>query len=267
MKIGFFGAGNMGSPILAMCAQKGIFASEDIYVYDADFSKAQALASRTGTKALATEDEITDICGVIMLCVKPQVFPELLPRIAKAVREHGIFTISIAAGKTTAYTEGFLGEGAPVGRIFPNLNANVGQACSAYCAGRYATAQQKELTGRIAASFGDAYDYPEELFPVFGVLGGCAPAYSFMFISALADAAKANGMDEKTALSAAIQTVLGSAMYMKESCIAPSELIDRVCSKGGTTIEGVNSLRESGLDEVVKKAFGASLARDKFLAG
>ena len=265
-KIGFLGAGNMGVPILRAVIDKGVFAAGDVLVFDPDTQKSAAAAELAGCVVAASEKELCLAVDVLVLCVKPQVFPQLLPEIAGYVKERNVFVVSIAAGKTTSAISELLGGGAAVGRIFPNLNARVGQAVSAYCVNEAASAEQKTLTGDIAASFGDAVDYPEDLFSVFGVLGGCAPAYTFMFIKALADAAQKAGMDEETALKVASQTVLGSAKNLQTCGETAETMIDRVCSKGGTTIEGVNSLSADGLSGIVEKAFNASLARDRELS-
>ncbi|MBR5428759.1 MAG: pyrroline-5-carboxylate reductase, partial [Clostridia bacterium] len=102
---------------------------------------------------------------------------------------------------------------------------------------------------------------------IFGVLGGCAPAYTFMYIEALAKAAQAAGFDPAQALEVAAKMTEGSAKLLASSDDAPETLVKNVCSPGGTTIEGVNSLRKDDLASIVKKAFDASLKRDGELAG
>ncbi|MCR5041220.1 MAG: pyrroline-5-carboxylate reductase [Clostridia bacterium] len=265
-KAGFLGAGNMGAPILTACVERDIFAPGSVFVFDPDKSKTEPLRDTFGINVCSSAEELAESCGVLVLCVKPQAFGSALPPLADIVRRNGTFVISIAAGKTTGTVSGLLG-GVPVGRLFPNLNAKIGEAATAYCVGHGADEHQKDLTAAIAGALGLAVDYPEELFPVFGVLGGCAPAYTFMFIDSLAKAAEKAGMDPETALSVACRTVSGSAMLLASSGEAPETLIGRVCSKGGTTIEGVRSLEADGLGAVVEKAFNASLARDKALSG
>ena len=102
----------------------------------------------------------------------------------------------------------------------------------------------------------------EKNFPIFSVIGGCSPAYTYMYIDSLARAGVKNGLPKKMALEIAAQAVLGSAKTILESEEHPWELIDRVCSPGGTTIEGVASLQNDGFEATVIKAVEESYKKD-----
>lgn len=103
----------------------------------------------------------------------------------------------------------------------------------------------------------------ESYFPLFCSIAGCAPAYAYMFIDSLARSAVKNGMNKSVALEIAAQTVLGSAKKILESDEHPWELIDKVCSPGGTTIEGIVSLQKDGFESAVCNAVDAALQKDK----
>ncbi len=265
MTIGFIGCGNMAQPIIRSIITKKLFTKDQVFVFDTDQLKLIDFCNETGVNKMESEFAIADFCNCVFLCIKPQGFPTLLQSIAPNLKKNNPFIISIAAGKKIEFIEQYLDKSARIGRVFPNLNASVGQACSAYCTNYNCTDEENNLLGAICSCFGSSLQYPEEMFPQFGVLGGCSPAYTFMYINSLACAAESNGMDRKTALDTAIQAVLGSAMYLKESGISPKILIDRVCSKGGTTIEGINKLSET-LPTLVKEAYNASLSRDRELS-
>ena len=263
--IGFIGCGNMAKPIIRNVAEKNVFDKNNIYVYDIDRAKLVDFCKKIEINAAEDEKQIAANCDVVVLCTKPQVFPSLLPAIAESMKKNNPLVVSIAAGKTTESISALLGYDARVARIFPNLNAEVGEAISAYTGNSLVNEEEIAVVGRICSSYGEAKHLPEELFSVFGVLGGCVPAYAFMFIGALAKAGAANGLDAETAREVAVQTVLGSAKLLKECGGEIDEWVNKVCSPGGTTIQGVTSLRESDLDSVVKTAFEKSLARDKEL--
>lgn len=265
--IGFIGCGNMAKPIIRNVAEKNVFYKNDIYVYDIDREKLVEFCKKTEVNAAECEKDIALNCDVVVLCTKPQVFPTLLPVISDDLAVNKPLVVSIAAGKTTEYISSFLSYDAPVARIFPNLNAEVGAAVSAYTGNSFVTEEQLDVVGRICASYGEAEYLDESLFSVFGVLGGCVPAYSFMFIGALAKAGEKNGLDGETARKVAIQAVLGSAELLKKCGGDIDEWVSKVCSPGGTTIQGVTSLKESGLDDIVGEAFGRSFRRDKELSG
>ena len=263
--IGFIGCGNMAKPIIRNVKEKNVFDKQNIYVYDINKEMLSDFCKKTEINAAESEKAICRECDVVVLCTKPQVFAALLPEIAEDMKQNNPLVVSIAAGKDTESIASLLGYNARVARIFPNLNAEVGEAASAYTGNSLVSETELALVGRICSSYGEARHLPEELFPVFGVLGGCVPAYAFMFIGALAKAAEANGLDSETARDVAVQAVLGSARLLKECGGDTDEWISKVCSPGGTTIQGINSLREDCLEKVVSKAFGKSLARDKEL--
>lgn len=265
--IGFIGCGNMAQPIIRNVAEKNVFNKKDIYVYDIDREKLSSFCKKTEINVAQNEKQIASECDVVVLCTKPQVFPDLLPMIATELAKNKPLVISIAAGKTTDYIASFLDYDSPVARIFPNLNAQVSEAVSAYTGNEFVNEEQLAKVGEICSSFGEAKQMDESLFSVFGVLGGCVPAYAFMFIGALAKAGVADGLDEETARDVAVQAVLGSAKLLKECGGDIDEWVKKVCSPGGTTIQGINSLRESDIDYVVKTAFHKSYLRDLELSG
>lgn len=266
MTIGFIGCGNMAQPIIRSLIEKGLYAKNNVYVYDTDTEKMNTFCEANGTNATQNEDEIIRSCETVFLCIKPQGFVDLFAKTKTAFIDCNPFVVSIAAGKEIAFIENHLSPALRIGRVFPNLNASVCQSASAYCINTACTQTEKELLGNIVSCFGSALFYPETLFSQFGVLGGCTPAYTFMYIDSLAKAAEKNGVSKEVARSTAIQSVLGSALYMQQSGIDPEILINRVCSKGGTTIEGVTSLRNADLQSIVCTAYEASLRRDKELS-
>ena len=175
MKIGCIGCGNMAKPILNGIASSAIAAPEDIYVTDVNRDALKTFCEACGLR-VSTQEEILCACDTVILAVKPQILPELLPQTAEAVNRRDLLVISIAAGKTTDYIGSFYHESVAVARIFPNLNAKVGAAVSAYCGNQNVTASQLETVKTICESFGAAFYVPEAQINIFGVLGGCAPA-------------------------------------------------------------------------------------------
>lgn len=264
MKIGFIGCGNMAKPIIKGVANSGI-ADGGIYITDINRDMLCDFCKSAGVNESDTP-EITDVCDCIVLAVKPQVLPTVLPEIAEKVNSGNIFVISIAAGKTTEYISSYFNEKISVARIFPNLNAEVNSAVSAYCGNKNTSDNQLELVKKICESFGSAFPVSEEKINIFGVLGGCAPAYTFMYINSLAEAAAEAGFDYNEAYGIAAKMAEGSAKLLLNSDLTADKLVERVCSPGGTTIEGVNSLKNDDFEKTVKNAFNASLKRDKELA-
>ena len=265
MKIGFIGAGNMAGAIISGAVSSGNFKADEIMAYDVDFAKTDALAHKLSITAANDVKAMITASDIVLLAVKPNVFSTLLPAVTDELKKKNPLIISIAAGKTMEFIASFLNYDAAIIRVMPNINATVGEAMSAYCFNEKVSEEQKKAAEKLCASFGKVLCLTENYFPLFGVVSGCAPAYAYMFIDSLARAAVKNGMTKKDALQIAAQVVYGSAKQIMESDLHPWELIDRVCSPGGTTIEGVAALQADGFEATVTDAVDAALEKDKKL--
>ena len=265
MKTGFIGAGNMASAIIEGLVSSACLAPGDLAVYDLDPKKTEALRARFGLTVCASAQEIVETNDCVVLAVKPNALQSLLASVRDAVQEKQPLLLTIAAGKPLAFYRDCLGFDVRLVRVMPNINAVVGAAVSAYCGNEHATQDDLQFADRFCGSFGKALALPESLFPVFGVVGGCAPAFAYLFIDALARAAVQHGMPRAQALEVSAQTVLGSAKMILESGVHPQELIDRVCSPGGTTIEGIAALQKDGFEAAVADAVRAAVEKDSRL--
>ena len=114
-------------------------------------------------------------------------------------------------------------------------------------------------------TFGKVEIVPEKLLDVVGALSGSSPAFIFMLIEAMADAAVADGMPRAQAYKFAGQAVMGSAKLLLETGKHPGELKDMVCSPGGTTIEGVRTLEDKGYRSAMFEALKACVRRSREL--
>ncbi len=264
-KIGFLGCGNMASAIIGGAVGSGFLKGNEISVYDIDTDKVKSLNTAYGVKGCASAEALASECEYVVLAVKPQVFPTVLPQIADFLPQ-GTTVVSIGAGKTTEFIASFLKEQTAVVRIMPNINAKVGASMSAVCKNTFVNDGDFEFVKRLCTAFGDVIELDEGQFPIFGVIAGCSPAYAFMFIDAMASEAQKHGISKEDALKICEQAVLGSAkMMLADESNDPWALIKSVCSPGGTTIEGVNKLQEKNFAETVMSAVKASFDKDKKL--
>ncbi len=263
-KLGFIGCGNMATAIIGGAVSSDYLKGEDICVFDVDNSKAEFLNKEYGVNTSLTVEYIAENCEFIVLAVKPQVFPIVLPQIKDSIDNSVV--VSIGAGKTLEYIGSFLPCETPIIRVMPNINAKVGASMSAVCRNDFADENALEFVKGLCNSFGEVMELPESQFPLFGVIAGCSPAYSFMFIDSMAREAVKSGMKKDEALKICAQAVLGSAkMILEDKENNPWALINSVCSPGGTTIEGVAKLQEEKFDTAVMDAVKASLDKDKKL--
>lgn len=263
--LGFIGTGNMATAIIKGVVKSGMLKGEDIAVYDIAQNKAEALADEYDVKVFESENEIADKCDKVVLSVKPQIFPALLKKIDGELKKNNPLIISIAAGKTIEYISSCLSYDAKIVRVMPNINAKVGGAVSAYCGKENVSADELDFVRKLCESFGIAVNISENLFSAYSAIGGCSPAFAYMFIDALARAAVKNGMPKSVALEVAAGAVLGSAKMILESEEHPWQLVDQVCSPGGTTIEGVTSLQNDSFEAAVMNAVQAAIDKDKKL--
>ena len=261
MTYGFIGLGNMASAILRGMAKAGVFAENALVGYNPSAAKVQALQAEMPLRACASAREVAEAADVVVLAVKPQVLPEVAPVVTADK-----LVVSIAAGKPTAYYEGQLADGVPVVRVMPNIAARVGASASAVCGGKNAQEAHLELVRAMFRTVGAVYDLPEQHFPAFGALGGASGAFVFLYIDALASAGVKAGLPRALAQQIAEQTVLGSAQLSQQSAEHPIALMDQVCSPGGTTIEGVHTLKRLGFETAVQQAIDAIIEKDKRLA-
>ena len=265
MKIGFIGCGNMANAIIKGIVQNDSPEIEKLLAYDVYTPASEQLKNSYNALILSNEYEVAEKSDIVILAVKPNVIGSVLQKISKAVAQTQPLIISIAAGKTLEFLRTNLKAPARIVRVMPNINARVGEAISAYCCTESVTKKDKKNVEFLMSCVGKIMPLDENYFALFGVIGGCAPAYTYMFIDALARAAVKNGMKKSDALKIAAQTVYGSAKMIMESDEHPWQLIDSVCSPGGTTIEGVLSLQNDGFESAVHNAVQKALDKDKKL--
>lgn len=262
MKIGFIGLGNMASAMIGGILKKELYSAEDIIGSDKSEDSVQKVAKIFGIHTTTDNLEVAQAADVLILAVKPQFFPEVIAEIKGAVREETLI-ISIAPGKTMEWIMEHFGRELKLVRCMPNTPALVGEGCTGFCCYKLVSEEEQAQAAAILGSFGRAYQVPENLLDTVVGISGSSPAYVFMFIEAMADAAVAQGMPRKQAYQFAAQAVLGSAKLLLETGMHPGELKDMVCSPAGTTIEGVRILEKNGFRSAVFEALQGAADKGK----
>lgn len=260
MKLGFIGCGNMAAAIINGIVKNSNIKSENIFVYDTYKPAMEKLYNELGVTVCNMPDAVRNNCDVLFLAVKPNVLGSVLSEIDS----NKPLVISIAAGKELAFLEdNIAADSARIVRVMPNINAMVGEAICAYCYNEFVTKEDIEVVEMLLSCFGKCLFVDESQFSIYSAIGGCAPAFAYMFIDSLARAGVKNGMKKDEALKIAAQTVYGSAKMILENDQHPWKLIDNVCSPGGTTIEGVTSLQADGFESAVHNAVQKAFEKDK----
>ena len=201
-------------------------------------------------------EEAAAFADVLFLSVKPQYYENVIKEIASVTDAEKII-VAMAPGKTLGWLAETFGKKLKIIRTMPNTPAMVGEGMMALCPNEQIDASDLSAVRDICSGFANTEIVPESLMDVVTSVSGSSPAYVFMFIEAMADAAVADGMPRGAAYKFAAQTVLGSAKMVLDTGMHPGELKDMVCSPGGTTIEAVRVLEEKGFRSAVIEAMKA----------
>ena len=264
MKLGFIGCGNMAQAMIKGIVSKEILKPEDVFASDAYKPGLELANAMYGITAAQSNTEVVENADIIVLAVKPYLYEELAAEIKPLLKPEQI-VVTIAPGKTLSWMAQQLGENVKVVRSMPNTPSMVGEGMTGVCHNKLVTKEEIDEVCRIMRGFGRVEIVPEYLMDVVVAVSSSSPAYVFMFIEAMADAASADGMPRAQAYEFAAQAVLGSAKMILESDEHPWSLVDKVCSPGGTTIEGVTSLQKDGFENSVIGAVQAAFDKDKKL--
>lgn len=255
---GFIGTGNMGGALSRAIKNKTIALSNRTP------EKAEELAKVINATATTNED-VARNSQYLLLGVKPQVLPSLIDEIREFVNPDTILVTMAAGIKMASLEKEF--KNAKVIRIMPNTPVAIGEGV--VLASKNANVSDDEL-GQFIDDFAEAgmiVPVNEELIDAGSVIMGCGPAYIYMYIDALAKAGESLGLDYDLAAKLAKATTIGAAKLSSVSDETLESLRIKVCSPGGSTIEGVHVLEDQNLDGLVLDALTAAYKRTKELAG
>jgi len=253
MKLGFIGCGNMAGAMLGGIIENRTYKADEIIGADVYAPSREKAKEQYGIHVTAKNKEVVEKSDIVVLSIKPQYCEEVIRGIKDSVREEQMF-MTIIPGKTLEWLEAAFGKPVKIIRTMPNTPAMVKEGMTGVCSNAYVTAEDMQKAIAILNGFGRAEQVPEKLMDIVTGVSGSSPAYVFLFIEAMADAAVAGGMPRDKAYQFAAQSVMGSAKLMLESGKHPGELKDMVCSPGGTTIGAVRVLEEKGFRSAVFEA-------------
>lgn len=264
MKLGFIGTGNMASAIMSGVIKNNIFLANEIIGSDLLASGREKVKEQFGINVTNSNKDVASLSEVIVLSVKPQFYADVIAEIKDIVKEEQMI-ITIAPGKTLAWLEEQFGKPVKIVRTMPNTPAMVGAGMTAAVANPYLKEEEIAYIKTILESFGKVEFVPERLMDVVVSTSGSSPAYVYMMIEAMADAAVSGGMPRPQAYQFAAQAVLGSAKMVLETGMHPGALKDMVCSPGGTTIEAVRTLEALGFRSSIIEAMKVCEEKSKIM--
>lgn len=264
MVFGFIGSGNMGGAIIGGILKSEIALPSDIIISDKNENVLNQMIEKYGVKTVASNKEVSAQADVLFLCVKPQFVYGVINEIRDTVTERTVI-VSIVAGQSIEMLENAFAKEIKLVRVMPNTPALVGEGMAALTVNDNVTDNEKNIVADVFNVFGKCEEVSEKLMDAVTAVSGSSPAYVFMMLEAMADAAVAGGMMRSQAYTFAAQAVLGSAKMVLETGKHPAELKDMVCSPAGTTIDAVAELEKNGFRSSIIEAMTRCMEKSKEL--
>ena len=268
--IAMLGAGSMGRAILSGLLAPGVQVA-GIRVTNRSEAKAAELAGTPGVTAYATETQAdanrlaVDGAQVVLVAVKPAMVRDLLAEIGDSLAP-GTVVVSVAAGVTAATMESLLPDSVSVVRAMPNTPAVVGRAVTGISAGSRTDPSDLDVVRALFETVGEVVEVPESQLDALSTISGSGPAYVFLLIEALTEAAVQKGFTPEQAATLVNGTFLGASQLLVSSGEDPAELRRRVTSPNGTTERAIAVLTDADLPALFARATDAALARARELA-
>jgi len=260
-----------------------LFGASALIASDVEPARRRKFSRGLSIRTVADNLEVVSLSDAIVIAVKPQTIDAVLDEIAQFAStgpasettknrgkgrhklERKLF-ISIAAGVPIARIEAHLGNKARVIRVMPNAPAMIGRGMAALVRGKHASATDESFALKLFQAVGDALALKDEgLLDAVTALSGSGPAYVYLFVKALSDAAVNEGLSPQMATRMTLQTLAGAVENMRRAKMTAADLIRMVASPGGTTEAALRKFAEEGFSDVVAKAVTAAAARSREL--
>jgi pyrroline-5-carboxylate reductase len=264
LKLALIGAGTMGEAMIAGLLDRQIVQPERIFASTPRADRRQALAERYGIQTTGDNREAAAFAagaaGVVLLAVKPQTLPEMLPALRGAIHPEALL-LTILVGTPIETLRSGLGHEAIV-RAIPNLPAQIGEGMTVWTATAAVTPEQRTATAALLGALGSERQVDDERHvDLAAALSGIAPAFCFLLLEAMVDAGVHLGVKRQEALELVLQGLHGSLLFAQQSGRPPAELRGLVTSPGGVTAETLYTLEKGSFRTVVADGIWAAYRR------
>jgi pyrroline-5-carboxylate reductase len=264
MKIAFIGGGNMAEAILSAILKNKLAAPGDVTVSDIVEARRSYLESKYSVAVTSDNLQAIENKDIVVLAIKPQVLAEVAA-LLKGRLKPSQMVISILAGKSIAAIRAGLTHECIV-RAMPNTPAQIGEGITVWTATPRVSERQKQTAASILGVMGlEIYQDDEKYLDMATAVSGSGPAYVFLFVEALANAAARLGFSQEESQKLVLQTLLGAGRLLQKSGKTPQELRRMVTSPGGTTAEAIAVFEQGGFQALVDKAVTAAYEKAKKL--
>ncbi|WWP02118.1 MAG: pyrroline-5-carboxylate reductase [Candidatus Dasytiphilus stammeri] len=259
-KIGFIGCGNMAQAIIGGLVKSKKFLPKKIYIYDSHIEKMQFIYQKYGIFLTVNATEVAKNVQILFLAVKLHTILTVLKELySNNIINKELLVVSLAVGLTLSQLETVVPPECKVVRVMSNTTTIVGEGMTSVTPNEFVTQHELNEILYIFNIIGKTAVVPEYLIHTVVGVSSSAPAYVYMFIEAMADAAVLSGMPRTQAYNFIAQTIKGAAQMVLTTGKHPGELKDQVCSPNGTTIEAIKLLEEKGFRATVMAAVQACI--------
>lgn len=263
--IGFIGAGSMATSLIGGLIADG-FPANKIWASEPMADKLASLKQKFNINCTLSNQEVASNADVLVFAVKPQILKKVAAEAASVVAAKHSLIISIAAGVREPDLRRWLGEKTAIVRCMPNTPALIQSGATGLYANSHVSQSQKNLAESILRAVGlTVWVNNEEQLDIVTALSGSGPAYFFLIMEALEQAAVDAGLPREASRLLTLQTALGAARMALESSDSVAELRQRVTSPGGTTESALQVLVEGETSSLFANAVNAAVKRAQVL--
>lgn len=253
IKVGFLGFGNMAQAIAKGWLHQGTISAEQIFASERNFRKLEASSSQLNIQACQSNEDLIRQVDIVILAVKPQQLTDLISGLEHLLKDK--IVVSIVAGILFKDLDPLLAEDTDHISLLPNTPIAVGEGAISLEAQHSLSIDGLDIVMKLFEDIADVSTVCSQQMAVAGVINGCGPAFTALFIEAMADAAVKYGLDRKEAYHLTSQTLKGTAYLQLQTGDHPAVMKDAVTSPGGTTIKGVAALEEHAFRSAIIQAF------------
>lgn len=259
-KIGFIGMGHMACDMAKGFVVSNVVSRENLFAYARNQEKLKANAQKIGFTACRSMESLVSTCDVIIIAVNPDEVKNVTGVIKENMKDTAIVLSVASSVKLFAY-EAQIGDDKRIARVMPNTLIAPKKGYSAICYNEKMDAKGKEFCVNLLSALGQAVEIEEELFDAFTAFSCTGPLWIYKFIEAMTDAGVYVGFARDKARNMVLQNLIGTAQLLSDSNASPAEMVDKMTSPGGNTIEGVKALYENGMANPIMESMSAVLAR------
>ena len=262
--LAFIGSGNMAEAMIRGLLNQELIEPAQVIASGPRPKRGEELRQRYGIRTTTQNREAAEQAHIVVLSVKPQVLPRVLPEL-RGHLQPGVLVISIVAGARIRSIMHGLGQGRIV-RAMPNTPAQLGKGMTVWTATEVVDEAHRAQAKAILGALGEEIFVEDEVYlDMATALSGTGPTYVFLFMEALIDAGVHLGFSRHIAEKLVLQTIEGALAMAKATREHPAVLRNRVTSPGGTSAEALYQLEKGGFRTVISKAVWAAFKKSQYL--